>query len=58
MNKEQFLQWRKENFPAQCFVEQITDLINDEMINAPIDYIHTSNYFWKEIAFFCLEQIE
>lgn len=58
MNEKEFLEWKKENFPATCFIEQITDLLSDEMVSAPIDYTHNLNYFWKEIASFCLDQIE
>ena len=52
MREEEFYSGEKKTSPAQCFVEQITDLLSDEMVSVPTDYAHTSNYFWKEIASF------
>lgn len=58
MNEEQFLEWKKENFPAEYFIENIiAELLGDKILDAPLDATHTLNYFWKEIASFCLDQI-
>lgn len=59
MNKKEFLEWKKENSPVNYFIEDIiVEWLSDKMLDAPLDATHSLNYFWKEIASFCLDQIE